>query len=150
MISQDDETTPTPSVSLAILAYNKGRASGLADGIVITPSHNPPDNGGYKYNAANGGPADVAITDWIQNRANQLLEDNLKEVRRWPHQKALSAATTHRHDFMGAYVEALDTIVDMDAIRGADIRMGVDPLGGAGVAELVDDMVRGKIGRAHV
>ncbi|HEY9572260.1 MAG TPA: phosphoglucomutase (alpha-D-glucose-1,6-bisphosphate-dependent) [Pusillimonas sp.] len=133
MISQDDETTPTPSVSLAILAYNKGRASGLADGIVITPSHNPPDNGGYKYNAANGGPADVAITDWIQNRANQLLEDNLKEVRRWPHQKALSAATTHRHDFMGAYVEALDTIVDMDAIRGADIRMGVDPLGGAGV-----------------
>jgi len=133
LISQDDETTPTPSVSLAILAYNKGRSSGLADGIVITPSHNPPDNGGYKYNASNGGPADVDITDWIQDRANQLLKDDLKGVRQWPYQKALDAPTTHRHDFLGAYVEALDTIVDMDAIRSADIRMGVDPLGGAGV-----------------
>src|SRR3546814_12849388 len=105
MISQDDETTPTPSVSLAILAYNKGRASGLADGIVITPSHNPPDNGGYKYNAANGGPADVAITDWIQNRANQFLEDNLKEVRRWPHQQELSATTNTPPTLIGAYCD---------------------------------------------
>src|SRR3546814_18013375 len=105
MISQDDETTPTPSVSLAILAYNKGRASGLADGIVITPSHNQPDNGGYKYNAANGGPADVAIKDWIQNRANQLLDNNQKEVRQLPHQKSPSAPTTNRHPLLGAYFE---------------------------------------------
>ncbi len=133
MISNGDETTPTPAVSLAILAHNKGRDSHLADGIVITPSHNPPDNGGYKYNGSNGGPADVQVTGWIQTRANRLLTGGLKGVRRWSYEKALRADTTHRHDFLGAYVEALRTIVDMDILASAAPRMGVDPLGGAGV-----------------
>jgi phosphoglucomutase len=133
MISKDDETTPTPSVSLAILAYNKGRTGGLADGIVITPSHNPPDNGGYKYNGSNGGPADVAATGWIQDRANDLLKNDLQGVKRWPFQRALSADTTHRYDFLGEYVDALGDIVDMNLLHTTRVRMGVDPLGGAGV-----------------
>lgn len=133
MISQNNETTPTPAVSHAILAYNRGRVSGLADGIVITPSHNPPDSGGYKYNASNGGPADVEITRWIGARANALLEAGLKGVLRWPYDRALLASTTHRHDFLSAYVNDLDTIIDMQAIRSSRIHMAVDPLGGAGV-----------------
>ena len=133
MISQDDETTPTPAVSHAILTYNRGRKVGLADGVVITPSHNPPDNGGYKYNATNGGPADVDVTGWIEKRANALLEGGLKEVRRWSYKRALYADTTHRHDFVGAYVNDLGNVLDMEAIRAAKLHMGTDPLGGAGV-----------------
>lgn len=133
MVSTNDETTPTPAVSLAILTHNKGRRLHLADGIVITPSHNPPDNGGYKYNPSNGGPADVKVTGWIQNRANKLLEAGLKGVKRSPYDKALTAPTTRRHDFMGAYVNALRSVVDMDVLKSATLHMGVDPLGGAGV-----------------
>ncbi|HEU0231032.1 MAG TPA: phosphoglucomutase (alpha-D-glucose-1,6-bisphosphate-dependent) [Burkholderiaceae bacterium] len=133
MISTNDETTPTPAVSLAILAHNKGRRQHLADGIVITPSHNPPDNGGYKYNPSNGGPADVKVTGWIQNRANKLLEAGLKGVKRSPYDKALTASTTRRYDFLGAYVTALRSVVDMDVLKSATLHMGVDPLGGAGV-----------------
>ncbi|MEP7069070.1 MAG: phosphoglucomutase (alpha-D-glucose-1,6-bisphosphate-dependent) [Usitatibacter sp.] len=133
MMAAGGEYTPTPAVSHAILTYNRARRSGLADGIVITPSHNPPDNGGFKYNAANGGPADTDATDWIQDRANALLAGALAGVARMPFEKALRADTTHRHDFLGAYVADLGNVLDMDAIRGAGIRMGVDPLGGAGV-----------------
>lgn len=133
MISQDDETTPTPAVSHAILAYNRGRKGGLADGVVITPSHNPPDNGGYKYNATNGGPADVGVTGWIEKRANKLLESALKGMRRWPYKRALHAETTHRYDYLGDYVNDLGNVIDMDAIRAAKIHIGIDPLGGAGV-----------------
>lgn len=133
MISQGDEPTPTPAVSLAILAYNRGRTTALGDGVVITPSHNPPDNGGYKYNASNGGPADVDATGWIERRANSLLESGLDGVLRWPYSRALLADTTHRYDYLGAYVNDLGNVIDMDAIRTGTIRMGVDPLGGAGV-----------------
>jgi len=133
MLADKDDYTPTPVISHAILTYNRGRTAGLADGIVITPSHNPPDNGGFKYNPPNGGPADNEITKWIEARANALLEGSLQGVKRVPHAKALHASTTHRHDFVGAYVGDLANILDMDAIRGANIRMGVDPLGGAGV-----------------
>jgi len=133
MIALGGEFTPTPTISHAILGYNKGRTSGLADGIVITPSHNPPDNGGFKYNPPNGGPADTDITDWIQNRANVLLEGGLKDVRRIPFARARHAATTHVYDFLNTYVADLGSMIDFDAIRGAGIRMGVDPLGGAGV-----------------
>jgi phosphoglucomutase len=133
MIADNDEYTPTPVISRAILTYNRGRVTGLADGIVITPSHNPPDNGGFKYNPPNGGPADKDVTGWIEARANELLESSLKGVKRISFEKALRAATTHRHDFLNDYVNDLGSVLDMDAIRGADIRMGVDPLGGAGV-----------------
>ncbi|MHB1236867.1 MAG: phosphoglucomutase (alpha-D-glucose-1,6-bisphosphate-dependent) [Gallionella sp.] len=133
MIADNDEYTPTPVISHAILTYNRGRKTGHADGIVITPSHNPPDNGGFKYNPPNGGPADKDITGWIEARANALLENSLKGVKRISFGKALRAATTHRHDFLNAYVSDLGGVLDMDAIRGANIRMGVDPLGGAGV-----------------
>ncbi len=133
MLAERDEYTPTPAISHAILTYNRGRSAGLADGIVITPSHNPPDDGGFKYNPPNGGPADNDVTKWIEARANELLQGALQGVRRIPHAKALRAATTHRHDFVGAYVSDLGSVLDMDAIRGANIRMGVDPLGGAGV-----------------
>jgi phosphoglucomutase len=132
-IAPGGEYTPTPAVSLAILAFNRGRKSGLADGIVVTPSHNPPDSGGFKYNPPNGGPADTSVTGWIEARANALLEADLKDVRRTPFEQARRAATTHEHDFLGAYVADLDCVLDLDAIRGAGIRMGVDPLGGAGV-----------------
>jgi phosphoglucomutase len=133
MLSSGGEFTPTPAVSHAILVYNKGRKSGLADGIVITPSHNPPDNGGFKYNPTNGGPADTDITNWVQQRANALLEGGLKGVKRMPLAQARKAATTHEHDFLNNYVADLAHIIDFDAIRGAGVHMGVDPLGGAGV-----------------
>ena len=133
MLAEHDEYTPTPAVSHAILCYNRGRRTGLADGIVVTPSHNPPDNGGFKYNPPNGGPADTNVTGWIQDRANELMEAGLGGVKRIPYQRALRAATTHRHDYLGAYVRDLGNVIDMDAIRGAGIHVGVDPLGGAGV-----------------
>ena len=133
MISAGGEFTPTPAVSHAILTYNRGRTTGLADGIVITPSHNPPDNGGFKYNPPNGGPADTDITGWVQQRANALLENGLKEVKRMPLAQARQAATTHAHDYLNTYVADLGNIVDFELIRSAGVRMGVDPLGGAGV-----------------
>jgi len=133
MIDDRDGYTPTPVVSHAILTYNRGRASGLADGIVVTPSHNPPEDGGFKYNPPNGGPADAAITGWIQDKANAFLADGLKGVRRIPFEKAKRAPTTHRHDYMDAYIGDLGTVLDFDAIRAAHLKLGVDPLGGAGV-----------------
>ena len=133
MSAEDDEYTPTPAVSHAILTYNRGRKTGLADGIVITPSHNPPHNGGFKYNPPNGGPADNDVTGWIEARANAFLESSLQGVKRIPYEKAQRAATTHRHDFLNAYVSDLANVLDLDAIRGTKISLGVDPLGGAGV-----------------
>ncbi|PXW26400.1 phosphoglucomutase (alpha-D-glucose-1,6-bisphosphate-dependent) [Paraburkholderia caballeronis] len=133
MIAQNGEYTPTPAVSHAILAYNHHRTAGYADGIVVTPSHNPPESGGFKYNPPNGGPADETVTGWIEAVANGLLEDRLHGVRRMPLSRALRATTTHRHDFLNAYVGDLVNVVDMDVLRGAPIRLGVDPLGGAGV-----------------
>ena len=133
MVSQGDEYTPTPAISHAILCHNRGRTDGCADGIVVTPSHNPPDNGGFKYNPPNGGPADTEVTGWIQDRANALLEAGLKDVRRIPFEQARCASTTRMHDFLSAYVADLGNAIDFDAIRGSGIRMGVDPLGGAGV-----------------
>ncbi len=133
MISAGDEYTPTPAVSHAILTYNRGRTSGLADGIVVTPSHNPPEDGGFKYNPPNGGPADETITGWIGATANALLEAGLNGVRRVSLARALRAETTHRHDFLRGYVDDLGEVLDLDLVRGAGIRLGVDPLGGAGV-----------------
>lgn len=133
MLSKDDEYTPTPAVSHAIICYNRGRSSGLADGIVITPSHNPPQSGGFKYNPPNGGPADSDVTKWIEAKANELLADGLKGVKCMDHEQALTASTTHRHDFLGNYVADLENVIDFDVIRGANLRLGVDPLGGAGV-----------------
>ena len=133
LLADKDEYTPTPVISHAILAYNRGRDTGLADGIVITPSHNPPDNGGFKYNPPNGGPADNDVTGWIEARANAFLESGLQGMKRISFEQAQRAATTHRHDFLNAYVSDLGSVLDMDAIRGANISMGVDPLGGAGV-----------------
>jgi phosphoglucomutase len=126
--------TPTPALSHAILAYNRGRATGLADGIVITPSHNPPEDGGFKYNPPNGGPADTAATTEIQNIANELLRGNLRDIKRIPYSRALEAPTTHRHDYITAYVDSLASVLDLDAIRQAQLKLGVDPMGGAGVA----------------
>lgn len=133
MIDNRDGFTPTPVVSHAILGYNRGRSSGLADGIVVTPSHNPPEDGGFKYDPPSGGPADSATTKWIQDKANELIAGGLKDVRRISFAKAKSAATTHRHDYMSAYIEDLGSVIDFDAIRGAGLQLGVDPLGGAGV-----------------
>jgi phosphoglucomutase len=133
MVSAGDEYTPTPAVSHAILTYNRGRDAGLADGIVITPSHNPPDSGGFKYNPTNGGPADSDVTRWIETRANELLKSGADAVTRVSFAAARRAATTHAHDYVLNYVRDLGTILDMDVIRGSNIRMGVDPLGGAGV-----------------
>jgi len=133
MIAANDEYTPTPAISHAILVYNRGRDSGLADGIVITPSHNPPDCGGFKYNPPNGGPADTLVTGWIEAEANRLLAADLTGVNRISFSKALRAATTHRHDFLNTYVDDLHNVINLDAIRDVGIRMGVDPLGGAGV-----------------
>lgn len=127
------EFTPTPAVSHAILTYNKGRTNGLADGVVITPSHNPPDNGGYKYNPTNGGPADSDVTNWMQARANELLENNLRDVKRMEYRVAIKAPSTHHHDYISHYVKDLINVVDMNAIRDAGVRLGVDPLGGAGL-----------------
>ena len=137
MLATNDETTPTPAVSHAILGYNSGRSPsndpGLADGIVVTPSHNPPRDGGFKYNPPHGGPASQEITNWIEAEANRFLEARLEGVKRIPHAEALRAATTHHHDFLNAYVADLGNVIDMDVIREAKVRMGVDPLGGAGV-----------------
>lgn len=133
MLANGGEYTPTPAISHAILTYNQGRTSGLADGIVITPSHNPPDNGGFKYNPTHGGPADSDITNWIQDRANQLLREGLRNVNRLIYQKALKADTTHHHDFIRHYVGDLRNVIDMEAIRTSGVLMGVDPLGGAGI-----------------
>jgi phosphoglucomutase len=133
MLAAREEYTPTPAISHSILTYNRGRRSGLADGIVITPSHNPPHDGGFKYNPPNGGAAEKEITDWIGAKANGMLESKLKGVKRIPFEKALHAATTHRQDYLAAYTSDLGTVIDMDAIRGAKIRLGVNPLGGAGV-----------------
>jgi len=133
MLSKDDEYTPTPAISHAILCYNRGRTSGLADGIVITPSHNPPQSGGFKYNPPNGGPADSHVTKWIEGKANELLAAGLEGIKRLPYEQALKASTTHRHDYVGTYVADLANVIDFDAIRAANLRLGVDPLGGAGV-----------------
>jgi phosphoglucomutase len=133
MLAKDDEYTPTPAVSHAILCHNRARQSGLADGIVITPSHNPPDAGGFKYNPTNGGPADTDVTGWIQARANQLIAAKLVGVKRMSLDQALRQPSTHRHDYLDAYVGDLDNVIDMSVIRGAKLRLGVDPLGGAGV-----------------
>jgi phosphoglucomutase len=126
--------TPTPVISHAILAYNCGKLSGLADGVVITPSHNPPDDGGFKYNPPSAGPADTAITKTIQDRANEILSNGLREVKRWPLARALKAGTTHQHDYITAYVADLRTVVDVQAIARSGLKIGVDPLGGASVA----------------
>jgi phosphoglucomutase len=134
MIDASGGYTPTPAVSHAILSYNAGRTTGLADGIVITPSHNPPEDGGFKYNGTNGGPADTKATGWIEQRANALLADGLREVKRVPLASARTAGTTHRYDYADAYVADLPSVVDLDAVRGSSLRLGVDPLGGAGVA----------------
>ena len=133
MIDHRDGYTPTPVISHAILTYNRSRSSGLADGIVITPSHNPPEDGGFKYNPPNGGPADSDITGWIERTANAILENNLSGVARIPYEKARNAATVHRHNYISAYVGDLETVIDMAAIRAAGVKIGVDPLGGAAV-----------------
>jgi phosphoglucomutase len=133
MTAAGDEYTPTPAISHAILGYNRGRTSGLADGIVITPSHNPPDSGGFKYNPPDGGPADTEVTGWIEARANELLQANLSGVQRVSFAQARRAATTHAYDFMSTYVADLGKVIDMEVIRGSRIHMAVDPLGGAGV-----------------
>ncbi len=133
MVAGKDEYTPTPVISHAILTYNQGRRTGLADGIVITPSHNPPHDGGFKYNPPNGGPAERAVTDWIEAKSNAFLESGLRGVKRISFEKALRAPTTHRHDYRNAYVNDLGQVIDLAAIRDAKISLGVDPLGGAGV-----------------
>ncbi|MDA8328588.1 MAG: phosphoglucomutase (alpha-D-glucose-1,6-bisphosphate-dependent) [Betaproteobacteria bacterium] len=133
MLADHDEYTPTPAISHAILTYNRGRSKGLADGIVITPSHNPPESGGFKYNTPNGGPADDTVTGWIETRANVFLENGLQGVKRISFEQALRATTTHRHDYLNTYVNDLGNVIDMQSIHGANIHMGVDPLGGAGV-----------------
>ena len=133
MMDRDRGYTPTPVVSHAILTYNRRRTSGLADGIVITPSHNPPEDGGVKYDPPHGGPADTHVTAWIEKEANALLAAGLQGVARMPFDRALTASTTHRYDYLGSYVDDLGTVVDMDAIRRAGLKVGVCPLGGAGV-----------------
>ncbi len=133
MLSVDDEYTPTPAISHAILTYNRGRKSQLADGIVVTPSHNPPSEGGFKYNPPNGGPAEPLITNWIQDKANEFLKNKMSGIKRIPYEKAVYASTTKRHNYLKAYVADLANVIDMEAIRQSQIHIGVDPLGGAGV-----------------
>ena len=133
MVAERGEYTPTPVISHAILTYNHGRSAGLADGIVITPSHNPPEDGGFKYNPPHGGPADGEITSWIEAKANELLGSVPDGVKRMPYERALRAATTHQCDFLKPYVDDLANVIDMEAIRGSGLKLGVDPLGGAGV-----------------
>jgi phosphoglucomutase len=133
MIDEGDGYTPTPAISHAILTYNRGRATGLADGIVVTPSHNPPEDGGFKYNPPTGGPADSATTQWLQDTANGLLTSALDGVKRMPYQRARKASVVRRHDYIGSYVSDLAHVVDLDLVRGSTISLGVDPLGGAGV-----------------
>ncbi|MGW0914463.1 phosphoglucomutase (alpha-D-glucose-1,6-bisphosphate-dependent) [Streptomyces sp. NPDC002784] len=134
LIDQTDGYTPTPAVSHAILAHNRGRTSGLADGVVVTPSHNPPADGGFKYNPPSGGPAGSDATSWIQDRANEIITGGLKDVRRIPYARALAAPGTGRYDFLGTYVADLPNVLDLDAVRTAGVRIGADPLGGASVA----------------
>ncbi|MET9906925.1 phosphoglucomutase (alpha-D-glucose-1,6-bisphosphate-dependent) [Streptomyces sp. NPDC006476] len=134
LIDSADGYTPTPAVSHAILTHNRGRASGLADGVVVTPSHNPPADGGFKYNPPSGGPAGSEATSWIQDRANEIIAGGLKDVQRVTYARALAAETTRRHDYLGAYVADLPQVLDLDAIRSAGVRIGADPLGGASVA----------------
>ncbi len=143
LIDQTDGYTPTPAVSHAILAHNRGRTSGLADGVVVTPSHNPPADGGFKYNPPSGGPAGSAATSWIQDRANEIITGGLKDVRRIPYTRALAAPGTGRYDFLGTYVADLPDVLDLEAIRAAGVRIGADPLGGASVAYW------GRIGEQH-
>ena len=133
LVAANDAFTPTPAVSHAILVHNRGRVDALADGIVVTPSHNPPEDGGFKYNPANGGPADKDITDWIGARANALIADALRGVKRMPYERARQAPTTREHDFESRYIDDLTSVIDIDVIRQAKLRVGVDPLGGAGV-----------------
>jgi phosphoglucomutase len=133
MIQRDDGFTPTPVISHAILTYNRGRLSDFADGIVISPSHNPPEDGGFKYNPPKGGPADTDIALWIQNRANDYLRSRNRDVKRVPYESALTASTTHLHDFVMPYVRDLGGVIDVDCIRSAEVRMGADALGGASV-----------------
>ncbi len=133
MIAGKEEYTPTPVISHAILTYNRGRKTGLADGIVITPSHNPPADGGFKYNPPNGGAAESSVTNWIEAKSNEILENNLQGVKRIPYEKALKASTTHQHDYLNTYISDLSSVIDMKVIRNAKIKIGVDPLGGAGV-----------------
>src|SRR5947207_117877 len=131
VVQRDDGVTPTPVVSRAILVHNRDHKGSQADGIVITPSHNPPEDGGFKYNPPNGGPADADVTSWIQDRANALLRAGNKDVKRLPFDEALRASTTRQEDFVRPYVDDLCNVVDMDAVRGAGLKLGVDPLGGA-------------------
>src|SRR6266566_2189328 len=133
MIDAEDGYTPTPAISHAILTTNKGRTNGLADGVVVTPSHNPPEDGGFKYNPPNGGPADTDITSVIERAANNYLEDGLKGVKRIPYERARKSACVHRYDYIGPYVADLAEVVDMDAIRASGVKIGIDPLGGAAV-----------------
>ena len=133
MVADNDDYTPTPVISHAILTSNQGRKAGLADGIVITPSHNPPESGGFKYDPPHGGPAEEEVTSWIEAKANEFLINHLSGVKRMPFEKALSSATTHKHDYLTAYVEDLHNAIDMEVIRNSGIALGVDPLGGAGV-----------------
>jgi phosphoglucomutase len=134
MIDSHGGYTPTPTISHAILTYNRGRTSGLADGIVITPSHNPPEDGGFKYNPPHGGPAETGVTAWIEKEANRLLAENLHGVSRVPYARARVSSTTHAYDYVSAYIGDLGAVVNMEAIRRAKLHIGVDPLGGAGVA----------------
>jgi phosphoglucomutase len=134
LIDSRDGYTPTPSLSHAVLGYNRGRTAGLADGVVVTPSHNPPDDGGFKYNPPHGGPADTDATTWIQDRANALIAAGLKEVRRVPYARARAADTTGTYDYLASYVDDLPSVLDLDAIRSSGVRIGADPLGGASVA----------------
>jgi alpha-D-glucose phosphate-specific phosphoglucomutase len=127
MLAEKEEYAPTPVISHAILTYNRGLGTGLADGIVITPSHNPPHDGGFKYNPPNGGPAETGVTGWIEAKANEFLDAGLQGVKRIPYEKALHASTTHWHDYLNAYVSDLGNVIDMDAIRDAKISLGVDP-----------------------
>ena len=131
IIQKNDGVTPTPVISRAILVYNRGRKEHLADGIVVTPSHNPPRDGGFKYNSPNGGPADTDITHWVETRANELLRTGNTDVKRVAYASAIAAATTHQDDFVLPYVRDLGSVIDMEAIRGANLKLGVDPLGGA-------------------
>src|SRR5579863_7361918 len=133
MISEGTPYTPTPAVSHSILLYNRGRKSGFADGIVITPSHNPPDDGGFKYDPPHGGPADSSVTSWIESKANAYIERILDGVKRVQLAKALRAPTTHKHDYLNRYISDLNNVVDMNAVHDAKIKLGVDPLGGAGI-----------------
>ncbi|MFB7554787.1 phosphoglucomutase (alpha-D-glucose-1,6-bisphosphate-dependent) [Streptomyces brevispora] len=134
LIDAADGYTPTPAVSHAVLTYNRGRTSHLADGVVVTPSHNPPGDGGFKYNPPNGGPAGSGATGWIQERANEIIVNGLKDVRRLPYARALAAPSTGTYDFLGSYVADLPSVLDLDAVRAAGVRIGADPLGGASVA----------------